>query len=301
MRVYLLILLSFLLSCQSNSWRTPSSDEKIIDIVFDLDWTLISKVEENYRGQKGVIVVGDELYRVHDWAREVVTAFHNNPRYRVSFFSGGPAIRNMDVLSQVKLIDGSGKSFSEIAYKKLHRHDITEVEPGPEIENPRPGDRWKKDLRKINPDTKRVILIDDDFRHALDSNQRKNILWTGKGLFHYESSTDLSAGRIEKPFNEFVPSSVQEWSLQRNKLALVYGIIEESSLQLEYEGGDLGDHLQKNVQISGLERNFLKEDGRVFFEIGSSHLKRINPKAQRVAVDGRCFDLFAPFLRPSPL
>tara|TARA_Y100000590_G_scaffold470772_1_gene670009 strand:+ start:59159 stop:60049 length:891 start_codon:yes stop_codon:yes gene_type:complete len=295
-RVYLLILLSFLLSCQSNSWRTPSSDEKIIDIVFDLDWTLISKVEENYRGQKGVIVVGDELYRVHDWAREIVTAFHNNPRYRVSFFSGGPALRNMNVLSQVKLIDGSGKSFSEIAYKKLHRHDITEVEPGPEIENPRPGDRWKKDLRKVNSDTKRVILIDDDFRHALDSNQRKNILWTGKGLFHYESSTDLSAGKIEKPFNEFVPSSVQEWSLQRNKLALVYGIIEESASELDRDSSQLSRLIQQRVEDAGIEKNVLSARGRELFYLGSSKLKKLNRRAQRVAVDQRCFDLLGPLL-----
>ncbi len=296
MRVYLFILLTFLLSCQSNSFRTPSSRGQIIDIVFDLDWTLISKVEEEYRGKKGVIVVGDELYRVHDWAREIVTALHNDPKYRVSFFSGGPELRNNGVLTQIKLLDGSERSFSEIAYKKLHRSDITEVEPSPEIENPRPGDRWKKDLRKINSDTKRVILIDDDYRHALDSNQRQNILWTGKGLFHYENSGDLRQARLEKPSNQFVPSSIEEWSLQRNKLALVYGIIEESNSELDKNPGELSRFIQQRVEDSGIEKNLLESRGRELFYSGTGKLKKLNRGAQRVAVDGRCFDLLSPFL-----
>ncbi|MCO4756257.1 MAG: hypothetical protein KC478_17375, partial [Bacteriovoracaceae bacterium] len=102
-------------------------------------------------------------------------------------------------------------------------------------------------------------------------------------------------------FNEFIPASTAQWNLQRNKLAMVYGIIEESVEEFDIKGGEVNSIIQKNVKASGLEDNFLKDSGRELFNTGSYKLKRINGSAQKIAIDGRCFDLFAPFLRPPPL
>lgn len=284
-------------SCQNTLWRFPSSEVKKIDIVFDLDYTIISKVEESYRGKKNVIAVGDELYRVHDWTQELMTVLHQNPRYRISFFSGGPEERNLAVLKQIKILDGSKKSLEDVAHKLLHRADLLDIEPPASILNPSPADRWKKDLKKINLDLNQIIMFEDDARHALNKKQRQNILWMGMSYLHFDTSEEVTLAQKLKPTNQFVPPGHGEWMLQRNKLALSYGILQDSVEEFDKGGGVLPHIVQKRLAKTQLTSNVLNEEGVRYFFKGSHQLKRINPKGKNIPLDLKCFDLMGPFFR----
>lgn len=297
MKAFLVILIFTVSSCQFISQRGPSSSNSKIDIVFDLDYTLISLVDESYRGKKNVIAVGDELYRVHDWARELVTSLHQNPRYRVSFFSGGPEARNLSVLNQIKLLDGSKKSFAQVAHKLLHRDDLLNIDPPASIVNPSPADRWKKDLRKINKNLDQVIIFEDDARHALNPRQRRSNLWMGMSYLHFDTKKQLLNAQENMELQKFVPPSINEWQLQRNKLALSFGILEEAVDELDSKGGRLPVIVQKKLSNAQLSSNILNAEGKRYFLEGSYGLKKFGPKAARVPLDFQCTDLINSFFR----
>jgi hypothetical protein len=295
MRKLLLIFFFFISSCSTTVVRLPASDPKVIDVVFDLDWTLISKVGEEYSGRTGVIQIGEELYRVHDWARELVTALFLDSKYRVSFFSGGPSVRNLKVLETIKILDGSGRSFLDISHRTLHREDLLLVEPPAEIDNPAPADRWKKDLRKINEDLKKIVMFEDDSRHALNPNQRKNILWMGMSYYHIDSQKELQVIQRRLRGDSFVPTTLDEWQLQRNKLAISFGVLEQAIEDQQNSGKALNELMQERLKQSGLESNDISSIGKKFFEKGKALLKKVNPRAQKVALESDCHGLVSLF------
>lgn len=295
MRKLLIIVLFLIASCSTNVERNPSSDSKVIDIVFDLDWTLISKVSEDLKDKPSVIKIGDEFYRVHDWARELITSLVLDPKYRVSFFSGGPSSRNIKVLESIKLLDGSGRSFLDASHKALHREDLLFVDPPASLENPAPAESWKKDLRKVNPDLNRVVMFEDDYRHALNPRQRENILWMGMSYYHIDSKKDLETAAKELRGDSFVPPSVTEWQLQRNKLAMSYGVLEQAVEDLGGSNKNIGKLVQKRLKESGIEENKITNKGKLYFENGRSSLRKVNSRAQRIALEDNCHGLVSLF------
>ncbi len=292
-----LLLLFFILisSCTSTGHRSPANNPDAIDIVFDLDWTLISKVDASLKGRKGIIEIGDELYRVHDWARELVTALVLDPKYRVSFFSGGPSSRNIKVLEAITILDGSQRSFLEVSHKALHREDLLLVEPPADLENPAPADRWKKDLKLVNEDLKKIVMFEDDYRHALNPRQRENILWMGMSFYHIDSSKELEEAQRVLTDDSFVPPSIAKWQLQRNKLAISFGVLEQALEDKKNSELGLSELVQERLKESGIESNSVTKKGRNFFDKGSALLRAVNPRAQKVALESNCHGLISLF------
>ena len=98
-----------------------------IHIVFDIDWTLVYPLEEkpNYTDSQ-VIQIENKWYRFTDFSGETLEKLSQLPDVKISFFSGGLAERNRELLS--KLILPSGKSAEQIAFKILNFNDLTEID-----------------------------------------------------------------------------------------------------------------------------------------------------------------------------
>lgn len=295
MKQLLILSLILICSCSTSFQRDPASGTGPIDVVFDLDWTLISKVDPKLKGRSSMIEIGEEVYRVHDWARELVTALVLDPKYRVSFFSGGPSERNLQVLEKITILDGSERSFLEVSHSTLHREDLLLVEPPSDLVNPAPADRWKKDLRKINNDLEKIIMFEDDYRHAVDLDQRKNILWMGMSYYHFDTNKELRKAQRTLSGDSFVPPSIEKWQLQRNKLALSFGVLEQAVEDKRNSSKPLSTLVQERLKQSGIENNSVTDKGKGFFEKGRAILKRFNPRAQKVSLESNCHSLVSIF------
>jgi hypothetical protein len=268
------LFLFVLVSCSGHlkhSSRELASEEDFIHVVFDLDWTLISQIEDPKRIELNpdkYIKVGDEFYRVADWAEEVITDLVKNPRVKLSFFSGGGVERNHEVLKILKLVDGSGRSFFDVADKILSRPDLTNLidQVGEDV---RFSERYKKDVRKFTPDMEKVILVDDNNFFALDESYKRNFLWLGPTFNHYENKEELLGARQLAPTDIYIPSKPGQWKLNRNKLLVVWGVIREALEGNSSDNGFVSRIARKvvSLDLAGGENNtnidaFLKTQTR---------------------------------------
>jgi hypothetical protein len=208
MRFPLVVTLFFLLS--------GSVLAQTVDIVFDLDWTLVYPLSESSTADPTkVIWAQGKPYRVTDWTSEVLGKLARKKELRISFFSGGQAARNFEILKQIKLPDG--RSAFEIAYKMLHFEDLMEVSTDQNL----PFDqKYKKSLTKINPDLTRLIMVDDSYEFV-PFDQKRNELWLGGTYNFYEKAED-----IPKTKGLYDPPSISKWKAERNKLLSAYDAIE---------------------------------------------------------------------------
>ncbi len=146
-----------------------------VDVVFDIDWTLVSQVDSyDAAGSSRVYKSLDDYYRLTDGAQEIIQDLLEDKNVRISFYSGGSEARNLDLLSQIKLANGD--SLLDISHKVLSKKHLLEVSTD---ESLRFSERLKKDLTLINKDLNSVVLI-DDIEHFTPLSQRKNVIWTGK-------------------------------------------------------------------------------------------------------------------------
>lgn len=243
----LIFTLGFLLSCQlGNRHRHPSS-HGAIDVVFDLDWTLIAQVSSPEGiPPEDLLRFEDEYYRLNPGAREILTDLLALENVRVSFFSGGGGERNLSVLSQVNL---GGVSARDVAYKIFSRSDLTDFSHQVSADA-RFSERYKKDLRPINPDLSRVIMIEDNVNFALDSEQSRNFIWLGETFENLEVYSKALAQLTEEKYR---PHSYAQWLSSRLKLAVVGEILKEvlphSSAGIDFE------KVQELVDASGLQNS----------------------------------------------
>ncbi len=246
----LIFTLGFLFSCQlAPSLRSPASQGKSapIDVVFDLDWTLIAQVKSPAGiAPQDLLRFEDEYYRLNPGAREILTDLLALENVRVSFFSGGAIERNLEVLSQVDL---GGVSARDVAYKVLSRTDLSDfsTQVGPEA---RFSERYKKDLRLVNPDLSRVIMIEDNTNFALDKTQSQNFIWLGETYENIEVYSQAYAQKIEAKYR---PDSFAQWLSSRLKLQIVGEILKEN-LPRSQAGIDF-EKIQKEVSASGLQNS----------------------------------------------
>ena len=145
-----------------------------VDIVFDIDWTLVSQVDSYDASGSRVYKSLDDYYRLTDGAQEIIQDLLEDKNVRISFYSGGSEARNLDLLGQIKL--SNGKSLLDISHKVLSKKHLLEVSTD---EGLRFSERLKKDLTLINKDLNSIVLI-DDIEHFTPPNQKRNVIWTGK-------------------------------------------------------------------------------------------------------------------------
>ena len=117
--ISLIFLVLAFSSCKENS-RFPSSD--YIDVVLDLDSTLVKDISWNPDRYGDFVKVGDVNYKVFNYATLMIQKLLENPRVRISFFSGGPRERNYELLKKLKLEDG--RTLYDISYKVLSKEEL---------------------------------------------------------------------------------------------------------------------------------------------------------------------------------
>ncbi len=189
-----------------------------VDIVFDLDWTLVYSVGDEMSNDARTLLVDGKYYRLADGAEEVIAALEKSPDFRVSFFSGGEKSRNHKLLKKIFLPD-SNKSLYEIAHKILSKEDLmVNSAPIPEASF---TERYKKDLRLVNEDLERVVLI-DDLKDFTPTGQKKNLFWLGKTYVYADEFASASYG-------SYSPSSEAAWFHERKKLFWTYDALEKAS------------------------------------------------------------------------
>lgn len=194
-----------------------------VDIVFDIDWTLVSQVDGlGYTNSRIYKSLGD-YYRLTDGAQEIIEDLLEDKRVRISFYSGGSEARNLDLLSKIKL--SNGESLLDVSYKVLSRKHLVEVSTDTNL---RFSEQLKKDLTLINKDLSNIVLI-DDIKEFTPLNQRQNVIWTGKTYAYQEAFTQLHGDHFAK--SEFA------WLSDRYKLYSSHSKI-KNALEL-YKSGNI--------------------------------------------------------------
>lgn len=240
------LFLVLLISCAARPVgpRMPAQAD-LLDVVFDLDWTLIGEVKSTTDIPATEILIHEQdRYRLLPGARELIRSLLAEGRVRISFFSGGPRERNEAVLKQV-MVDGV--SLYDLAYKVLSRTDLTDRSA--EVESDaRFSERYKKDLRLVNTDLTKVIMIDDNDLFAVDENQRRNFIWLGET---FENLEQYSHGATLTMAPKYRPKNYSAWLGSRLKLPVV-DLILKDVLKNSDEGWNI-ERMQGLVLRSGLQ------------------------------------------------
>lgn len=210
-----------------------------MDVVFDLDWTLLYPLKENPNGKfSKVIEASDELYRIADGAEDVLLRLYEMPNVRISFYSGGNTARNIEALKKIQL--ANGQSAFDIAYKVLNVSDLAAISYDESLPFTQ---RFKKDLSRINSDISRVILIDDSKNFAL-AEQSRHQLWLGKTYNYYEKFDDIPLVK-----DGYDPPNLKEWMRERNKIYSAYEAVLEVYANKELPNAI--EFLPKELPLSG--------------------------------------------------
>ena len=298
--ITIILLIFCLTSCQHGLVKTIHSSnkrnlasEEIIDLVFDLDWTLVSELKE--KGQQisaeNIVTVQGVDYRINDWALEMITELNQRPNVRISFFSGGNEMRNKELLSKLILMDESGKSFFDIAYKVKNFEDLYEV-PQELVNGEKFTDRFKKDLTKINSDLDRLLLVEDNFRFAVNDIQKKNILWLGPTYIHYEKISNLPSLPLNPEIEMFVPKTTDDWFLARNKLLMIWGALDKSI-------DNKDPNILNNIETYATKVDFSSGKKNTYLDklYNESYwkLKKVGFRKGRIPASNMCHDLIKVF------
>jgi hypothetical protein len=193
-----------------------------IDIVFDIDWTLVSQVDEFDSANSRVYKSLGEYYRLTDGAQEIIEDLLDDKRIRISFYSGGSEARNLDLLGQIKI--SNGESLLNISHKVLSKKDLIEVSKDPKLKF---TERLKKDLTLVNKNLNNIVLI-DDVKTFTPLSQRSNVIWTGKAFSFQDFFSHVNEAHFA--------SSEFSWLRDRYKLYSSHSKI-KNALKL-YDRGD---------------------------------------------------------------
>lgn len=290
-------LLFGIASCAlSDSFRNPAAEDDYVHIVLDIDYTVVAQIHEDYShiAKSNLVQVGEETYRIKDWAREFVTALVNNPRVKVSFFSGGGEPRNLELLYKIKLMDGSNRSFLDISKKVLSRQHLTEIPEGLR-EGPRFSHRYKKDLRKLGFKEGKTIMVDDNYLFAVDDIQQRHFLWLGPTYNHYERFKDRPLGVLPENEAKYVPKTTDQWILGRNKLAIISDILEESIDEHLETGAPIDELVQKKAKEFDLSSGEANDKLFKSIDRGSKRLRKFGFQKGRIFKGDHCLRLIDSF------
>lgn len=222
-----MLLRFFLLLC---ALPLPALAAPDFHVVFDLDWTLVYPLEAAPNPPDPLAVqAAGKWYRYSDGAAESIQRLLERG-VKVSFFSGGDTTRNLELLRQLRLPNGT--TAAQAAHKILNAEDLTRVSEDNTLKFPQ---RFKKDLRKITPDLDRVVLIDDIKEFSLPGQER-NMRWTGP-TYNFSANYDESAARINR---EWEAPSLEAWKQERSKITRAVAEIEAKLERLKYPSAKQG-------------------------------------------------------------
>lgn len=247
MKLLFLTLLLILSACSEFTLRNPAALQK--HIVFDIDWTIVSEIKNPDAIQlknPRVIKVHDHFYYINDGLEEFVEDILRKGDVKVSFYSGGELIRNQELLKKIKL--KSGQSLFEIAYKIKGREDLVSVTDAPA--GARFAERYKKDLKKIADNLEELIMFDDTLDFALDEsiNQNKHVFYIGKAFLYFEKFESVKGAS-----GEYIPSSKEEWLLNREKLNILRGAFNDAYTEAQSKGISFSEAMKKREELLNLK------------------------------------------------
>ncbi len=197
------------------------------DLVFDLDWTLIysTRAASAESNPEGIVRYQDEIYRFSDEAAKVILTLHRTPGMRISFFSGGDHARNEFVIEklyeEINRLNGTPNQTLK-PFRVGSADDLRVLSSDP---LKRFSERHKKPLRRLIPDidlTDAILIDDSDFADAGEEKNLLRILDTLDDIPDFSSNEWKTAGLQELPKNR------TDWSLERQKLVWVLGVVTEA-------------------------------------------------------------------------
>lgn len=250
MKWTLFLFIFILVSCAQLGLRGPAGKTPERHIVFDIDWTIVSEIKnptpvilKNPR----VIDVHGSYYFVNEGLEEFMADILSHPEIRISFYSGGKAVRNQELLSKIKL--KNGKSLLEISYKVLGSDELVLVEALP---GARFAERFKKDLTKISKDLDQLIMLDDTMNFVVDSsdNQNEHVFFIGKAFEYFENFKDA-----EGMSGEYIPHTYDEWFLNRKKLNVLNAVFKEAYAESVESGISFSEAMKKREVMLNLNDN----------------------------------------------
>lgn len=211
-----------------------------IDVVFDVDWTLVLSLQEKPTDltEPNVFEFEGKYYRFADHASEVIEVLLSDPRIRISFFSGGDRNRVEHTLKQLRL--RNGLSAFEIAFQILCNESLTAIS---RLENLKFWERNKKDLLKVlrRLNLGRAFLV-EDIRNFAINGQERNTLWLGRIYRYFGSVHEMVSARAMNPTDVYIPpiqgddSGFKAWQLGKQSLIFALGAILESIKNSDIHG-----------------------------------------------------------------
>lgn len=186
-----------------------------IDIVFDLDWTLIYPTNEEMAKvqPENIVRFAGEPFRIADHVIEVLRELHRDPNIRISFFSGGVAERNNIVVNEIyRRINADGSAYApHLVLHKSHLH-VASTDPKHKF-----AERFKKNLSPYF-NLARTILIDDMKDFAI-KGQEKNLYWLTPT---YNDRPEFHLRHLEKSSDaEYSAPNFEEWEKERKKILVL--------------------------------------------------------------------------------
>lgn len=277
MRFYLFAILFLFVSCAQ--WtRTPASSSKVRHVVFDIDWTITSEVKPEQSGPR-IIMVEGKKYFIQDGVEEFIENLLRHENVKISFFSGGSLSRNHNLLASIKLADG--RTLESIAYKILNRDDLTPVPNIPSTE--KFFKRYKKDLTKVSPDLRELVMIDDTEHFVLNSQQEEHVIYLGKTYEHFETFKEAT-----KVSGEYVPATEGEWSFARKKMFILNGAFHEALKDADENGLSFSEAVKLQARDLDLARGNWNDYSNRMYKISLAVSSSSRPYS--------CVQLFSPFL-----
>ena len=237
-------LFLILFSCSTSTFeRGPSSSKNPVKhVVFDIDWTIASEVAPDFSGPR-TIAVGGEKYFIFDGLENLIEELLSHPEVKISFFSGGEASRNHQLLKKIKLNDG--RSLEEIAYKILSFDDLTPISSAKSTD--KFSLRFKKDLTKISKDLSQLIMIEDTEHFVLNADQEEHVFFLGTAFKHFDQ---FSQAKLES--GPYIPRTFNEWDLSRKRLMILEGAFSEAFNETSFRTKNLSEAMKAKQQLLDL-------------------------------------------------
>ncbi|MBC7421192.1 MAG: hypothetical protein H7328_10735 [Bdellovibrio sp.] len=223
---------------------SPAMAAEPIDVVFDLDWTLIYPTNENMAlaVPKNTFKIGNNLFRLTDHAVEILLELHQQPDVRISFFSGGARERNTAV---VKIIYDLMNKPEYRPHKILSFEDLTVISTDKDLKF---AQRNKKDIGKFF-NLQRAMLV-DDIEDFILPGQEQNEKWLGK-TYNDRPKFELQSLEETKDAAYSAPN-FNEWLRERNKLVTVKEIILKTLELTRQNSKTFVENLQSFIILPGL-------------------------------------------------
>ena len=243
------LFIFFLLSCTSLVTRDPAEISGERHVVFDIDWTIVSEIKTispDILKNKRVIEVQGKHYFINEGLEEFIGDILSRPKMKISFYSGGLATRNKELLLKIKL--KNGQSLHEIAYKILSNEDLVPVVDIPKTA--RFADRFKKDLSKVSKNMEDLIMFDDTENFFLENgkSQRSHVFFIGKAFEFFENFSD-TAGIS----GEYVPRTYDEWLLNKKKLSILHAVFNEAYEESTDSGITFSEAMKNREELLNLK------------------------------------------------